>query len=201
MHSKEPIQVARLVKDAFENIGFSYAVVGSLASSLHGVPRSTQDVDIIANIEKSCIDPFVEALEEDFYIDKAMVEEAVNNHSSFNLIHLETMLKVDVFALGSNSVEQNELKRAERYLVDQEDGIEFIVAKPEDVLIQKLKWYRQAGEVSDQQWKDVLGILEVQEGKLDAQYLEDTAQELGVQDLLLLAVQESETDFRTPDLS
>jgi hypothetical protein len=69
------------------------------------------------------------------------------------------------------------------------------VAQPEDILLQKLKWYRQGGEISDQQWKDVLGILEVQEGKLDVQYLEDTARELGIRDLLLRAVQGSEIDL------
>jgi hypothetical protein len=195
MQSNEPLKVAMLVKNAFENIGISYALVGSLASSLYGIPRSTQDVDIVAVIEKSRIEPLVEALEEEFYVDKAMVQEAVDNHSSFNLIHLDTMLKVDVFALSPNPVEQRELKRAESYLVDKEDGIEFVVAKPEDVLLQKLKWYRQGGEVSDQQWRDVLGILEVQEGKLDIPYLKDIAQELGVQDLLLRAVQKSKTDL------
>jgi hypothetical protein len=195
MESGEPVEVARLVTQTFERLGIKYAVVGSLASSLYGMPRSTQDVDIVAAIKKSHVYPLAEVLKNDFYIDVDMIQDAVNNHSSFNLIHLDTMLKVDIFPLGSSPIERKELKRAEPYCVSGKSDIEFFVAQPEDILLQKLKWYRQGGEISDQQWKDVLGILEVQEGKLDVQYLEDTARELGIRDLLLRAVQGSEIDL------
>jgi hypothetical protein len=188
----EPIRVARLVADQLERQNISYAVVGSLASSAYGIPRSTQDVDIVAAVNHGDVDVFVSGLERDFYVSRPMIEEAIENRSSFNVIHLDTMLKVDVFVVPESGLAGNELERAETYVFESVDNTELEVASAEDVLVRKLEWYRSGGEVSDQQWNDILGIIEVEGDRLDWDYMEGLAAKIGVEDLLNKARAEAE---------
>ena len=188
----EPGRIAALVAGQLKRENVPYAVVGSLASSVHGVPRSTRDVDIVASLRKADINTFVEALGEDFYIDPGMVREATENHSSFNIIHLATMLKVDIFVVPPGGAAHQQLEHARDYVVDIETGTHFSVASAEDTVVHKLQWYRRGGEVSEQQWEDVIGILEVQSAQLDGKYLQKAAAQLGVEDLLRKAVEEAD---------
>lgn len=90
-------RVTLLVTQAFERLGVPYAVGGSLASSLHGIMRSTLDVDILADMRTEHIQPLVAALSKDFYADNEMMKDAIEHQSSFNLIHYDTAFKVDIF--------------------------------------------------------------------------------------------------------
>lgn len=173
------------VIDALESLRVSYYVTGSLASSAHGIARATLDIDLVAALAPQHVSPLVTQLESDYYVDRERVSKAVESRSSFNLIHLVTMLKVDVFVPKSRAFDRAAMSRVQAAVLAE--GLErekFFLASPEDLILSKLEWYRTGGEVSDRQWQDVLGILRVQEEKLDWDYLKKWADELKVADLL-----------------
>lgn len=180
----EPIAVTTQVTDALEKLGIRYAIGGSMASAIHGVVRSSQDSDIVAEIGARHVQPFVRALQNDFYVDAEMIVDAIERRASFNVIHRETMFKVDVFVAKPRAFDQSQLSRARKETLASEPPLQAMVASAEDTLLAKLEWYRMGGETSERQWRDVLGMLQVQQGRLDSEYLRRWAKELGVQDLL-----------------
>src|SRR5262249_16506800 len=137
--------------------------------------------------------PLVEALQDEFYIDTSMIREAVQHRTSFNVIHLETMYKVDVFVQPAHAWAKLELTRRRLERVGAEpDSITLHFCSPQDIILHKLDWYRQGDGISDRQWEDVLGVLKVQEGQLDAGYLRHWANELRLTDLLEGAVRDAD---------
>jgi len=181
----EPIAVVVRVAQAFDALGIRHFVAGSLASSVYGTPRATQDVDLVAELNVDDAARIDEALASEFYIDEAMIRDAVVRGGSFNLIHLASMFKIDVFAMGQDGWSRAELSRARAEVLAGPHGPTSVMfASPEDVLLHKLVWYRLGKEVSDRQWSDVLGMLKVQGDGLDDGYLDQWATPLGVADLL-----------------
>ncbi len=188
----EPARVAAVVTRLLEKLDIPYAVVGSLASSLHGVPRATQDVDIVAAIPKTHVEAFAAELKDEFYVDENMILDAIANMSSFNIIHLNTILKVDIFVTSQKGRSKEELDRAKNQIIDESEGIQFSVLSAEDTIVNKLKWYRMGNEISSNQWNDVLGILRVQAGNLKLERLKRAAKQLDVTDLLQRVCAEAE---------
>jgi hypothetical protein len=190
----EPIAVTLEVARVFEELGIRYAVAGSMASSLHGRPRSTDDVDIVAEVRDEHVTALVEAWQAGYYADAAMIRDAIARGSSFNIIHLATMLKVDVFVAGRDAMSQEELARARPRRVGDGDAEQLVLASAEDTVLQKLRWYRLGGHVSDRQWADVLGVLQVAGPTIDREYLHRWAPSLGVEDLLARAITEADRE-------
>ena len=184
MTLSEPIQITQRVAHEFERLKIRYLIGGSLASSLHGIPRATNDVDIVADIKPEHIPILVKVLEKDFYIDEEMLRMAIKYQRSFNIIHLTTMFKVDIFILKSDSSSQEEMIRRQQYQISDIPDENLYLASAEDVILHKLYWYQLGGSVSERQWTDILGVLEVQRGQLDLKYLERIAKERGVMKLL-----------------
>ncbi|MBE7469220.1 MAG: hypothetical protein DPW09_25790 [Anaerolineae bacterium] len=184
MAATEPVLVTLLVTNALETLGVPYLIGGSLASTLHGVVRTTLDTDLVAELRPEHITPLVQMLQNTFYIDAETAVEAVHRHSSFNLIHLETMFKVDIFVSKQRPFDQAQFARRETQVVTAEPEQTAYIASAEDTVLTKLEWYRLGGEVSERQWRDVLGVLKVQADRLDLDYLRRWAVELGVADLL-----------------
>ena len=180
-----------LVTQTLERLGISYAVGGSLASSVHGVMRSTLDVDIVADMHLEHIQPLVAALSKDFYADDEMMRDAIEHQSSFNLIHYETAFKVDIFIRKSRAFDQIQLERRRMSVIATDPEQSVYVTSPEDVILSKLEWYRMGGEVSDRQWRDILGVLKTRAGDLELDYMQKWAKELKVSDLLERALKES----------
>jgi len=180
----EPVQITQRVVQEFEDLKIQYYVGGSLASSLHGIPRATQDVDIIADISSQHIPKLVNALEAEFYIDGDMIKEAIQRRKSFNLIHYETMFKVDIFIPKSNTAAREEMERRQQYQVSDSPQRLLYLASAEDIILNKLQWFQMGGGVSERQWNDVLGVIQIQHTKLDRSYLERAAQQRGVAGLL-----------------
>ena len=187
----DPIAVALRVAHALEACGVRYLVGGSLASSISGEPRSTLDVDLVVALAESEIDRLVAALGDEFHIDPHALRRAVRDKSSANLIHLSTSTKVDLFVVGGSALDEVQMDRRQQVRVATEPDRYLYVYTPEDILLQKLRWYRMGGEVSDRQWRDVIGIILVQGTTLDEAYLRDGARALGVSDLLERATAEA----------
>ena len=187
----EPIEVTLKVTNVFENLSVPYLIAGSLASTLYGMVRTTQDSDIVAEMQLEHLQPFALALQDEFYIDEEMIFDSIQHNSSFNIIHRETMFKVDVFIPSPRPFLQSQLARAQRQTFSFETEASAKFASPEDTSLSKLEWYRMGGEVSDRQWRDILGVLKTRAGELDLGYLQKWAAELKVTNLLERALKES----------
>lgn len=181
----EPLLVVEKLVRVFDDLEIRYVVGGSLASSVYGIPRATQDVDLVADIELRHVEAIANALEGEFYVDAAMIRDALRSRSSFNVIHLETMFKADVFLFRGDAWSTEEMARASAVELDGPEGkVSIRFASPEDTLLHKLVWYQLGNRVSERQWGDVLGVLKVQGELLDREYLERWARVLGVSDVL-----------------
>jgi hypothetical protein len=161
-----------------------YFVGGSLASSAHGVARATLDADIVAKLEPQQAGRFVKELGPEFYADVDAIADAATRRSSFNVIHMATAFKVDVFVPRATAYTDVEMERRQSQVIDEDTGEKMMFSTAEDTLLAKLLWYRRGNEVSERQWRDVLGILRVAGQGLDGSYLSRWAGELGVADLL-----------------
>lgn len=187
----EPLGITLKVTTVLEKLGVQYVIGGSLASTLYGVIRTTQDSDIVAKMQAEHIRPFVKALDNEFFIDELMIAEAVRHNSSFNIIHRESMFKVDVFVPRPRAFNESQFARAKNESISEESPVHARFSTAEDTILSKLEWYRVGGEASERQWRDVLGILKVQAGRLDLEYLHHWSKELKVDDLLERALQEA----------
>jgi hypothetical protein len=150
----EALVVTARVAELIERLGVPYLVGGSLASSLHGIPRATQDADLVASLTLAHVEPLCSDLEADFYVDR-------------------------------------EMARREEHVVSEEPVLRLCFASAEDVILQKLSWFRDGGGVSERQWLDAVGVLRVQAARLESAYLRRWAAHLGVTDLLESAVREA----------
>ncbi|HKI05748.1 MAG TPA: hypothetical protein VKK31_27455 [Thermoanaerobaculia bacterium] len=191
---QEALQVVLEVTRSLDGLGVSYFVGGSLASSLHGIPRSTQDADLLADLGMEHVQPFVDAVSGRFYVDAERVLHGVRRRSSFNLIHLATAIKVDVFLLKPEPLSVTEMARRQVLPLPGMPGTMLQVSSAEDTVLQKLLWYRKGNCVSSQQLNDVLGVLKVQGARLDLLYLAEWARRIGVEDLLRQAFEDAGLD-------
>lgn len=187
----EPIEVTLKVTNVLERLGIPYVIGGSLASTLYGMVRTTQDSDIITEMRLEHVKPFIAELQDEFFMDEEMISESIRHNSSFNIIHRNSIFKVDVFIPPQRPFQQSQLARAQRETFHLESEISANFATAEDTILSKLEWFRMGGEVSERQWRDVIGVLKTREGELDLDYLRKWAGELKVSDLLERALQES----------
>jgi hypothetical protein len=188
----EPIAVTTLVTDALETLGVTYAIGGSLASAVHGVMRATMDADLIVDLRLEHVEPLAQALGDAFYADVEMMRDAVRRHGSFNVIHLDTMFKVDIFVAKPRPFDRSQLARRQSYVLSEDPLRRAYITSAEDIALAKLEWYHIGDHISDRQWRDILGVMKVQKDRLDRGYLRRMATTLGVSDLLEQAFNEAE---------
>jgi len=149
------------------------------------------DVDLVADLRLEQASPFARALGDDSYADPEMMRDAIRRHSSFNLIHLDSAFKVDVFVARPRDFDRSQLARRQSHLLSEEPKLRAYVASAEDTVLSKLEQYRMGGELSERQWRDVLGVLKVQKNRLDQDYMRRMASSLDVGDLLCRAIDEA----------
>jgi hypothetical protein len=193
-------KVLSRVVSVLDQQGITYVLVGSFASSMHGMYRATADIDIVADVRSEQVIPLLAALQEDFYVDEHAVRKAIDRRQSFNAIHFDSVFKVDIFIPKADEFSRMELQRRElkKLAVDVEQMV--YVATAEDTIIAKLRWYDSGGRVSSNQWNDVIGIIGASSSILDVAYLRDWAERLGVTELLDQAFEEVRgPDLGTPD--
>lgn len=188
------LAVTLQVTTVLDSLDIPYVVGGSLASIVHGLVRTTMDADIIADLHQEQVPSFLAALDKQFYVpDEFTIQEAIRLQRSFNLIHLDTMFKVDIFLPGDRDFDRQQLSRRIAEQVGTRPNSFLWVLSSEDVVLAKLDWFRLGGEVSERQWRDVVGVIKSQQANLDADYLRHWARNLGVLDLLEQALEEAGT--------
>ena len=168
-----------------ERTGIAYMVGGSYASSAHGKPRSTNDIDVVLRIDESMIDAFFSEFEQDYMVSKPTIEQALQSDEwfrSFQIINYASLLRVDCFVPVSEPFAASEFARRRRIHIYP--GLEVWVSSPEDIVIRKLQWFVLGGSKSDKQWNDIVGVLEARSGILDDAYLDLWSGTLGVKSLL-----------------
>lgn len=185
----DQIDVAIRVGTALDAIGVRYTIGGSIAASFAGEPRSTVDIDFVVGLAHADVTPLIAALGGEFYVSEEALHRAIDTLGSANLIHEESNLKIDLFIAGGTPLDDQQLARRRR--VDVRPGQVIYIHPPEDILLQKLRWYRKGGGVSDRQWRDIIGIIRTQGTRLDREYLQLHAPALEVQDDLERAINES----------
>ena len=175
----------------FEELGIPYFIGGSIASSVYGIARATIDVDLVAEVELHHVDNLKTCLQSRYYIDEMMITEAIEHGSSFNLIHLETSIKIDVFISDEGLYSRTAMGRRRMDTLKEEHVTRNVFfCSTEDIILHKLKWYESGGGTSERQWFDVLGVIKVQSDSLDKDYLRHWSKDLGLSDLLQKAFQE-----------
>ena len=172
------------VARTFDEHQIAFCLGGSWASTLHGDPRQTLDVDLIVEMGPEQIEPLARALEPRFYVSRDAMQEAVASARAFNIIDPESGLKVDCFVRGDTPFDREEFARRRVEVVDESIDLRVPVKTPEDSILRKLLWFRDGGEVSERQWGDVIGLLRVSGGSLDDPYLAGWAGRLGIAGLL-----------------
>jgi hypothetical protein len=177
--SFEEEAVSRLVR-RLEGLGIPYMIAGSLASSHHGLPRATNDADIVVDPSPEALDALVTGLAADgYYVDARTAREALHGRRLFNVIDPETAFKLDLIVRKDRPFSRQEFERRER---SQLGGLDVTIATPEDTILSKLEWARKGGG-SERQLADALGVLQVCGDRIDRAYVEKWAQALAVADL------------------
>jgi hypothetical protein len=179
------------VIDVFRRLGIAYALGGSMASSIYGESRHTNDADVAVEPFDGKEEALVAALGPNFYVALPSVREAVARRSSFNILNTASGFKMDVFVRKDRPFEASALARRIPMEFSDAPGRPVDVLSAEDVVLFKLEWYRLGGEVSDRQWKDIVSVLRIRGAQIDQAYLDRWAGDLGVADLLARARQES----------
>jgi hypothetical protein len=180
----DPLQVARRVAAVLDALGITYSIGGSLAGSFAGEPRATLDIDMVIDLDDARVTALVDALEGEFYVDEQALRRAVQERSSANAIHQPTSVKVDFFIAGGTPLDAELLRRRLSVSVVEGESRRLWIHSPEDILLQKLRWFKRGGGASDRQWRDVLGIVRTQGTRLDRDYLQAGAARLEIADLL-----------------
>jgi len=168
----------------FHELGIRHFIGGSIASSFQGATRSTMDVDVVCDLTGAQVAPFVSRLSKDFYVSQTAVENAVRNKSGFNLIHLPTAFKVDIFISRGRPFDDDSMRRATRESIGTIRSLEVPIATAEDSIVSKLECNRLTDETSQRQWNDVTRLVHLLGNQLDFAYLGRAADAVGVSDLL-----------------
>ena len=177
--------------DILDNLKIPYAIGGSVASSIYGQVRFTQDADVSVAAFSGQIAEFCQAVESGFYVSQQAVQQAHQNASSFNVIYLDSAFKIDVFIVSNDPFKRQVLLRREKVALEDSSGKMYDLVSPEDIILLKLQWYTDGGAASQKQWNDILGVLKNRQDKLDMNYLRDWASKLSVLELLNKAIQEA----------
>ena len=177
----QPHELMQKVAGFFESLMISYRVVGSMASMAYGEPRLTIDIDMVADLKiHHVVSLCANFTMPDYYLSESAVREAVLMNSQFNLIHIASGLKVDVFIPKRSEFDQSAASRIRRLRSEGEYDVWF--GSPEDVLLNKRIYFQIGGGVSDKHLRDISGMMKLLREKLDRDYVSRWAARLGVSD-------------------
>jgi len=181
---EELVDALSPVVSAFRKLKVRHYVGGSVASSFHGATRSTRDVDLVCELGDGDISQLIRLIGADYYASETAMRDAVRRKECFNLIHLPTSFKVDVFVSRGRPFDVESMQRAPMQRLGGTRFVELPIATAEDSIISKLEWYRSTNETSERQWDDVSRVLDLLGEEIDRDYLCRAAKSVGVEDLL-----------------
>jgi hypothetical protein len=188
MNNPEELNVLQHFADALDNLGIDYAIGGSIASSIYGAVRFTEDADVTVEPFEDCAEQLYNSLQPDYYISKSAMYDALSNRGSFNVINLASAFKIDVFVRKETSYQKQITSRVRALKLSESLEKKFNVLSPEDVILMKLSWFLEGDGASQRQLQDVKGVLIVQSGKLDLKYMKKWAARLNLTALLEEAI-------------
>jgi hypothetical protein len=180
------------VVTTLEKLGIRYLIGGSVASSFHGAVRSTMDVDIVCELGDKQVSLFLKSLPDNFYRNESAIRDAVERKSCFNLIHLPSSFKVDVFVSRGRPFDLDSMNRATLETIGGDPALSVTIATAEDSIIAKLEWYKLGNQVSERQWEDVSRLMDLLGEQADIDYLQRAAQSVGVVELLTRLLEEKQ---------
>jgi hypothetical protein len=178
------------VVSALQKLGIRYFVAGSVASSFHGAVRSTMDVDIVCELGDDQVSLFLKSLAGNYYGNEAALRDAVQRKSCFNLIHLPSSFKVDIFVSRGRPFDIDSMNRATLETIGDDPVLNVTIATAEDSIIAKLEWYKLGNQVSERQWDDVSRLMDLLGEQADIDYLQRAAQSVEVDELLTRLLEE-----------
>lgn len=173
-------ELLRYLVDTLEELGIDYMISGSQASIYYGEPRFTQDIDVVVDLTLSQIPALVGRFASpEFYLSEEAAREAVRTRGQFNIIHPASGLKIDVVLGKDTPYDRIEFERRQRQPILSGKNAYF--ARPEDVILYKMLYYREGG--SERHLRDIIGMLKISGAEIDAQYVADWAQRLGLSEI------------------
>ena len=171
-------EVFRRVVGALERAGIPYMLTGSFASAFHGVPRATQDIDMVISPTADQLRALVRLLPaSEYYVDEDAALDAHRRQAQFNVVDFASGWKIDLIIRKSRPFSRGEFDR--RSTVDFH-GLRLAIATAEDVLVAKLEWAKLAQ--SQRQIEDAAGILRIRASDLDRAYLHHWVRQLDLQE-------------------
>jgi len=188
------IDIALKVARALTSVGAEYFLGGSLASSLQGEPRATNDIDFVIALPVGLTKALRDALGSDFEVDTDMLRDAVLHARSANAFYLPVVTKIDFFGRGYEPFDESEFSRR-RPVVVRASGETIVVKSAEDTVLRKLLWFREGGGVSEKQWRDIVSVLRISGASMDDAYLTSWGSRLELEALLQRA-----REARSPEL-
>lgn len=162
----EELQVLKQVCQDLEKAKIPYMITGSTAANFYAVPRMTRDIDIVIEIRKGDVDRFLNTFKDKFYIDRDSILEAIEKESMFNILHNESVVKIDFVVRKNSPYRLIEFERRRRVPFE---GVTISVVAPEDLILSKLFWAKDS--LSEMQLGDVKNLLRTLKD-LDTIYLE-----------------------------
>jgi hypothetical protein len=189
---EDPLWLAVKIVQIFDRLTIPYYVGGSVASSLQGEVRATEDLDLVADLTRSQADLLINEMSEEFYISDVAVNDALSGRtSSFNAIHQATIEKADIFILKNDAFSRSKMSRRLLYKSQDVTNATFYICSAEDIILQKLLWFKMTSHESQKQWRDILGVMKLQGETLDFSYLWQWADTIGVVESLQKALTEA----------
>ena len=173
----EELELLKNIAVKLETAGIEYMITGSMAMAFYSTPRMTRDIDIIIQVSPADVNIIMKLFRDDFYIDEESIQQAVLNKGMFNIIHNDSVIKIDFIIRKDEEYRIEEFSRKRK--IDIEEVSVWAVA-PEDLILSKLVWVKQSQ--SELQLRDAQQMIALKE--LNDKYLEKWSKTLGVYDIL-----------------
>ena len=176
----EQYELLKYLVNALEKLGIRYFVTGSIASIFYGEPRFTNDIDIVADINKNHIPELLKLFpQEEFYISEEAILDAIKHKHQFNIIHPSSGLKIDVITYKKDAFDNSRFKRIKR--ISPIEDTQVNISSPEDVIIMKMRYYKE-GE-SEKHLRDISSMLKISGDMIDKNYIENWVDKLSLKDI------------------
>jgi hypothetical protein len=169
------LDIVRDVSQRLDRAAIAYMLTGSMAMSYYAQPRMTRDIDVVIALVPADADKVVDLFRPDYYVSEEAVRDSILSESIFNLIHNESVIKVDCIVRKNTPYRHAEFDRRKQISID---NFSTWIASKEDLIISKLFWAKDSR--SETQMRDVKNLVAT---GCDAAYIENWTRELGLSNL------------------